>query len=345
MRRVIAAIVAGGSAVAVLSACAATPAQLSATNASNQSSLNPRAELASATRALDNHQALTTVYSLATTPSALSTIAKSNSEALTSDQAAALAAGKITVEELAPAGKTLAQIRKTPDAATTSLTVTSGPTNYFSMRSVGGTIYLQVDLKDVAALTGDPSGYADLTKKAANYPAFVQALVAGQWVALPLAVLNGIESLAHGFLGKQLPTASDLRSARQLIRATIYRHVLVTRASTGVTDHLVIHGRVRPLVADIRTILASQLPALHPRKSRLSPRGVFSADAYVTAGTLSKVTIDLGQFDKLHPFSLPLQATYSQAGAPITAPGGAAKLDLGQLAELFADASSSALTT
>jgi hypothetical protein len=49
---------------------------------------------------------------------------------------------------------------------------------------------------------------------------------------------------------------------------------------------------------------------------------------------LSTLTLNTGQFSKSIPFSLPVTASFTRGGAPITAPSGATPVDLSQIEQL-----------
>jgi hypothetical protein len=57
-------------------------------------------------------------------------------------------------------------------------------------------------------------------------------------------------------------------------------------------------------------------------------------DADITGGALSSLSLDASQFDKSMPFRLPITATFTRSGAPITPPASATPIDIGQVAQL-----------
>jgi hypothetical protein len=339
-RRATQAAVAAGSALALLAACG------TAKIASNDSSAPPTTEFSHAIHALSAGSALTTTLSLDATGADITRLAAQggSSSGLTAAQAGAIAGAHVVFEVVAPKGKTVGQVTASPGAASMSVTAGTGSSTYLSIRSVTGTIYLQVDLKGILALAGASSQYKTLQARVATFPAFVKALVAGKWVSLSLATVKSLESFAEGAAHAKLPTAAQSRKLSSRVVAAVLGDLSATRASTGITDHLVVTGNLRTIAHDVLSAIASAIPAaasLGKFAGNSVPSQPIRFDALVTGGALSKLSLDAGQFSRTLHFTLPIVARFVRSGAAISAPAGATPIDLGQLGSLIGAVDSS----
>jgi hypothetical protein len=349
-RRVTLAAVAAGSIVTLLSACG-TPALVS--RAADESSTTPKSELAQAAQQLTKRAALTMTVSLRTTPAQLEKLAADGSRSakhLTATQAAAIAGAHLTVEEKAPRGQTIAQAQRTPGAVEMSVTAGSGSTSYFAFRSVNSVLYLQVDLKDLLTLGGQSAEFQKLRSRAASLPPFVQALVAGKWVSMSVATLTTIETFAASMANVHLPSAAQLQELVRTLTTTVLSDVRVSRLSSGTTDHLLVAGNSRRLATAVMAILTKALPKLGAstppatgRRAPKLPNRTVHLDAFVSRGTITRLSFDLGQLGQLGLLAndkdthVPLNAAFSAKAPPITAPSGATQITLADLAGLVGD--------
>jgi len=339
-RRATLAVVAAGSALTLLAACG------TAKTASNDSAAPPRTEFTHAVHALSTGSALTTTLSLDATGAQITRLASQggSGSGLTAAQASAIAGAHIVVEVLAPKGKTVGQTAQSPEAASVSVTAGTGATTYLSIRSVHGTVYLQIDLKGILALAGASGQYATLQTRVSSFPAFVKALVAGKWVSLSLATIKSLESFAEGAAHAKLPSAAQSRQLSSRLAAAVLSDLSATRASTGSTDHLVVTGNLRTIAHDVLSAVASAIPAaasLGKTAGHSVPSQSITFNAFVTRGALSKLSLDVGQFSKTKHFALPIVASFVRSGAAISAPSGATPIDLGQLGALIGAVGSS----
>jgi hypothetical protein len=339
-RRPSQAVVALASATALLAGCgAATNAQtVSPMSGTNNSSQQPAAELRHAVSALGNASTLTTTVKLGTTAKILGPILTSLGADLTPTQVAALAGAQISLEVAAPDGETINDLAKKPASAAVDFTVSSNGTTYVELRHVNKTIYLQVDVKDLLTLVGDPGEYATLQAKAANLPAFVQALLNDKWISLPDATLSLLKSLGGGGLGSATTATPNLARSLNLIAAlrTLLTHdVQVTRLSAGTTDRLQLtaHSRVlaRELVLDLHAVFPRIGHRLHGGRLGRIPNVKVRLRANVVHGALSKLSINIGQYSKSHKIHVPLEVLFARSGPEISAPSGAVPVDLSGL--------------
>jgi hypothetical protein len=338
-RRVTLGAIAASSALALVTACGAQ----ALSSSSNESSAKPKTELSQATQRLTNRSALTMTVSLRTTPAMVTLLGDAfhggRSSGLSSAQAAAIAGARLTVEEKAPKGKTIAQAQHTPGAVAMSVAMVSGTTSYLAFRSVGSTLYLRADLKDLLSLGGAEAEYQLLQTKAASLPAFVQALVAGKWVSISLATLTTIEAFAKSMANLHLPTAAQLQQLVRTLTATMLGDVTVRRLSKGTTDQLLVTGNSRQLANNVMSVLVKALPQLgtaplSASKPQTVPNRTVRLNASVTGGALSRITFDLGQLAPGQHVAVPLITTFSGNAGPIVAPRGATPITLAGLAGL-----------
>lgn len=326
----------------------------------NQSSAPPKAELSAALGALGNGKALTMTFRLATTAADLIKIDHEHGDygpdAIPTPVAKALTADHISIE-IEPAGGQTVGALANPGGAkggvNVGLTLGDDSNNYFSLLEVNKSLYAQLNLPYFLGVAGQPHAYAHLQQQVAGLPAFVRDFVAGKWVSLSYSTLQGIKGLAAGELQglkKNAPSQSELQSLRSKLVGTLFNDLAVTRPTTGSTDHLV-------LTANIRTLLSDEFRVIKPFLDKIGgsfgastiPTPDFSGipsttphvDGYVTDGTLSKLSLDLGQFDTKVKYTLPLEVDFSTDPVTIDAPSASTPVDLGSLVQLFATATSS----
>jgi hypothetical protein len=314
----------------------------------NDSSASPATELREAVHALGQGHALTVSLGLGASTAEILRLgaSKNGHDGPTPQQAKAIATDRIVFEMVAPAGKTLADAAASPASnrgGAFAIRLQSPTASYFSFLVVDRSLYAQIDLKYFFGLGGALNQYRALVHRSASLPPFVQAALAGRWVSLPAATLQALEGFLKGASGGQLntPAPSRIRAIENTALTTLLRNLTVARTATGSTDHLTI-------TANVRRVLQREYDALFPQLGTLSqsfqaiPRPQFGKvpdrnvvlDADVTNGALSTLTLNTGQFSKSIPFSLPVTASFTRGGAPITAPSGATPIDLSQIEQL-----------
>jgi hypothetical protein len=303
----------------------------------NNSSQSPSAELASAVGAVGKASNVTATIKIGATPSQISSLGTSHGKNISPTQASTIAGAQVSIQVQAPSGKTLADVSgsNSPDAV--AFTVSDNGTNYLSLRSVKKTLYLQADLKDLLNALGKGSTYASIQAQSAALPSFVQALLAGKWISLPVSTLKALESTIGG---GRLPSASPNPAQQKAFLATLQtllaKDVTVTRISAGTTDKLAVSANVHTLGTDLMSSVTSLVPGAGTAlgsSPKLPDRHV-AMTASVTGGALSALSVNLGQFTKTHTASIPLTVTLT-GGAPISAPSGAVAVAPAELAELF----------
>jgi hypothetical protein len=332
-RRATLALTAAGGALALLAGCG------TAAIGSNDSSAPPKTELVHSIHALAKRSALTTTLSLDTTAANIMRIASLNGPSkLTMAQAQAIAGAHVTIETLAPKGKTMAQVEQAPSKASFALTVGTGSTTYLSLRAVNGALYLQAAVKNFLTLIGQSGEYATLQSRVASLPPFVKALVEGKWVSVSSVTLQAVEGFIKGEEHGKIPAAGKLQKLDQQLVTAVLGDLSVKRASTGKTDHLVIAGSLRKLAGSVVTVFAKIVPTVSQFGKIIVhavPNLPIIFNAFVTGGALSSLTFNPGQFSKKKPFSLPIVASFSRSGAAITAPSGSTAITLGDLSGLM----------
>ncbi len=325
-----------------LSACGSSSGP---TSGRNDSSVAPARELTNAISALDGGNALTVSIGLGASTADILRLGtdKSGNNGPTPAQAKALAEDRIVFEDFAPPGKTLAEASASGGNGAFAMRLQSPSATYASFLVVNKSLYAQINLKYFFDLGGAPNQYRALLRRSASLPPFAKAAVEGKWVSLPAATVKSLQGFLKGATGGSAPSpsASQIHAITHAAISTLLGDLNVTRTGTGTTDHLT-------LTANLRNVLHDEYTAVFPRLSALSgsitaiPHPAFNKVpnvnvtvlADVTGGALSMLTLNTGQFAKSIPFSLPVTATFSRSGAPITAPAGATPLDLSQLFQL-----------
>jgi hypothetical protein len=116
------------------------------------------------------------------------------------------------------------------------------------------------------------------------------------------------------------------------------------------------------LSTDLRKLLADEYAVLKPfidsttksfSQGATAPAPDFSQvpaatphiDAYVTNGALSKLSLDVGQFDSKVKYSLPVSLSFNNSGPAIVAPTDATLVDYSSLIRAFIEAAPSQSAT
>jgi hypothetical protein len=344
LRRATLSAAAAASVLTLVAACGGS----SSGGGSNQSSAAPKVEFTSALHALTSGSALTTTLSLDTTGAnilAIGAQGDSSGGGPTLAQANLIAGAHLAIETLAPKGKNLNQ--STPSGESISVTGGSGSTTYFSLRSLGGNIYVQLDLKDILAAAGESSEYQTLVLRMSTAAPFIGAFVAGKWVLVSVQTITSLEALLQVGSKGQVPSNSALSGLSNTILATVLGDLTVARTSTGSTDHLAVTANIRTIAESVVAAIAKAIPAaaaIESSGASSAPDKFVAADAYVTDGALSKAVFNIDQFAPMKEPPLSFVATFARSGDPITVPAGATEVkfaDLVSLFESFAGTSSS----
>jgi hypothetical protein len=313
----------------------------------NNSAQAPSAELASAVTNLGAGTALSVTLRHGGSERLLARMLRGAGVPLAGVDFAQLAATQLSVETVAPSGKTIGDLDAGDLSASSDLAVRSGTTTYLEVRHVDKTLYLRVDLKDLLAAVGQPGRYTALESKASSLPGFAKAFVAGDWVALPDSTLSLLRSLRGGSLGATAtpgPSAGAAPAVRLIaeLRTLLTHGVRVTRVSAGTTDRLALTVSARSLVADLRALRPAALGSGARARSGRAPLSTSAAGrltvrlgAAIREGALSALTVNLGQLTRHPRLSLPLQAVFARTGPAISAPSGAVQVDAVGLLGLF----------
>ena len=311
--------------------------------ATNTSSKDPKTAFGVGRDGLNDAEALTVTLKLDTTPETLIALAKATGDPLVPTTAQALAGGQLVFENKTTNGKKLSEI-KSGDANATAgrVSFAENGTSYVEFRTRDSNLYLRADVKGLLGVVGKSKQYDELQARANTLPAFVKALVAGQWVSLPSSVLTALASQFGG--SGALPSAAQMKKLISDVNAVIDRDVAVTRVgSDDQGDHLTLTVQSRQFVTDALQAISGAVPAAGLALAKVNPTEVpqrsVVLDAWINDGALSKLSIDIAQFfdDKLKAVAahLPVVLTFDRSGDDIEKPDGATQIDLTQLGALL----------
>jgi hypothetical protein len=246
----------------------------------------------------------------------------------------ALSGASISIEAQAPSGKTLAD-GSSGSAANVSINV--GGKSLIAFRDVNQVIYIQVDLKDLLNAIGKSSVFQEVQAASAQLPAFVQDLLAGKWVSLPLSTLKGLTGAA-GATTPSTPSAAQQNAVIGVLKSILSKDVTVTRVSSGSTDTLKLTGNTKTIANDLVSGVSSAVPSLGALGSSAGnpPNKAVTLTATVSGGSLTSLSVDLAQFaKKATSASFPLELDFAQSGPSISAPSGATPVDTSTLTSLL----------
>ncbi|HVT22212.1 MAG TPA: hypothetical protein VHE57_12585 [Mycobacteriales bacterium] len=337
-RRTATAVVAVTASAGLLVGCGGGSSGGGSTPAANNAGAAPAAELSSAITSLGQASTLTASLKLDATGSELLDFVHSQDPKadLTSSQAGLIAGAALTFEVAAPKGKTLNELSGLSNSGAVNIAVSDNGKDFFAIRFVGQTLYLQADLKDFLNAIGQEEAFRQIQSGGGQLPGFVQALVQGKWVSLPLSTLKSLTGALGGGIGS--PKPSEANHLVDQLKALLTKDVTVTRSSSGGTDTLTLTTNLRSFAADITTAFKS-VPgagaALDSTDLSAVPDKDISMVATVTDGALSTLSFDLGQLADKGGSSLPLQLAFTRSGPAITPPSGAVAVDLQQLGGLI----------
>lgn len=307
----------------------------------NDSAQPPASEFRSAVAALGQASTLTTGVSVATTATAVADVADAFGVRLSPAQAATLAGAQVSVTVGASGGKDIADIVDGHSAATEGYTLSSYGTSLLSLRTIGDTVYLKADPKDLLTAIGKPDTYQSLESQRDALPAFAQALLDGKWVSMPAGTLQSLHALVGGGTDGGLGGEGDPQISPVLInglQALLAQDVTVTRVSSGTVDRLKLTANSRVVAASLLRKLTAGLPPagaglLDATASKVPSRTV-TMTADVVGGALQSLRINLGKYDGA---DVPLDVTFTRDSVALTAPSGAVAVDSLQLTELFGE--------
>src|SRR5690242_12578747 len=202
-RRTATAVVALTATAGLLAGCGGSSSGGTSKPAANDSGASPAAELSSAITALGQASTLTVSLKVGATGSELLDFVKSQDKSakLTSQQADLIAGAAVSFEVAAPDGKTLSQLSGLSNSGAANISVTDNGTNYFTIRFVDQTLFVQADLKNFLNAIGQQEAFRQIESAGGQLPQFMSALVNGKWISLPLSTLKSLSSSLGGGIG------------------------------------------------------------------------------------------------------------------------------------------------
>jgi hypothetical protein len=304
-----------------------------------QAGKSPSAELDAAITNLSHSPAVTATLRLNVTAAQLEAIGSSTGSPIPAAAAQLMAGADITVAEQSANGAALSSACGLGQT-NAEVSVQLAGANLIDLRTVGKTLYARADVHRLLAITHTSA--SALTRAQGQLPAglsFVHVVLAGRWVSLDLAQVQG---LAGGLAGSTNMANTGCRESKALYSALLHA-VTVTQMKTG--NELLLTTSSRRLVRAIGSALAT-LPggsALSGRLGRASslPNRTIQLQATVSDDTLSVLSVDLAQFGpaadraKLNGQKLPLVLTFTTTAPTIAAPSGATPVNLGALLSLL----------
>ncbi|MBC3842212.1 hypothetical protein GXW82_24455 [Streptacidiphilus sp. 4-A2] len=300
---------------------------------------------------------LSVSFSLDATPAQLVALDAGDSDALKLADAKNIAGlgATLTLSSGKPLGQTLKSL-KTSSSGTFDVSQypgldldleihSGGRKPLFEVRQVAGTEYLRVYLDNLEALGGSDGStgqeIAGMQAEAGQMPpqyAPLKDLIAGKWVSYdPRQMAALAKNMQSAGVGSGGPTSLPSLSAstrNNLVSAltNLFEQniTLSDRGTTDGVDHIVLQAPEQKLVDGIQQAfapVAKAIPGLGSSYPTAAPTGVpdrnVSADAYIGQdGSLSKLSIDLGQLDSGSNGHLPLSLSSTTAPGPGRALGG-----------------------
>ena len=306
---------------------------------------NPKAELVAGFTGITDSDALTITLKLDTTADKLQAFASEGGAKLSTTAAQDIASANLVIEVKTDNGTHLADL-KSSDGAHVGFWFQANDhgSSLAEIRSTGGALYLQADLKTILTMFGKDKVYGEVQARAKSLPAFVSAFVAGKWVSLDLSALK---ALAGQFGGAGAVPSTNSKQGLQVvtdIRAALTNDVTVTKVgSDSIGDHLQLAGHTKQLATDLTQAVTKNVPSAGLATSRIDPSKMtdhaFVLDAWVKDGALKQLSVDLAQFAKPGQTkpgdSLPVVLAFDQSGDDIGKPADVTAVDLSQLGTLL----------
>jgi hypothetical protein len=289
---------------------------------------DPKGALVAGVSNLSDADMLTTTLQLETNADDLQQLASASGDDLSNKAADAISSAQLVIQ--------------TSKDKTFSLAAVDGGSTLFEVRVVDSDLYLHGDLQAGFELAGNPHGLDEIQAQAAQLPDFVQAFLNGDWVSVDSQALTGLA----GSLGVPASASPDDNAGPQLLaelRRTIENDVAVKDlGSDDDGDHLQLTGDTRDLATDLQQAIQRTVPgggAIAGRMDASETKSrTITVDAWVEDGALSKLSLDLAQFDDKGELpagtTLPVVLTFEQTGETISAPADATPVDLSQLGPL-----------
>jgi len=290
---------------------------------------NPKAALVAGVTQLGDADILTTTFRLDASADDLVKIGDATNDPIPQNTADAISSARLVIE--------------TTKDKTFSLSAIDGDNTLVELRVIDKTVYVQGDLSAMFDLAGNPDALDTVKAQAAQLPNFVQAFVNGDWVSLDTQALSGLAGQL-GATATSSPSADEGPKLLAELRNTIDKDVTVKEVGTDSEGtHLQLSGNTRQLATDFQTAVRDTVPGGGTVADRLDASSAESRtitlDAWVNDGALSKLSLDLAQFDDKNELpqgtSLPIVLTFEQSGHTIDVPTSATPIDLTQLGTLM----------
>ncbi|HET6908393.1 MAG TPA: hypothetical protein VFH54_03560 [Mycobacteriales bacterium] len=257
---------------------------------------SPRAQLVNAVRDIGSEQGVTVTFSLDTSAHGLAALL--GPAGPTPTQAGAIANTELVVQAVAPPGSSLGQLGSHPDDATARFALLEHGVPMIEAVLADRRAYLRVDARTLLGLAGHSALYRQLVAESAALPAAGQALLAGRWIALPIAATGPTGADTR----TELPVGAATSAATKAFGQSLANAFTVTRVSGNASGaHLRITMNTRQLITSVLGALSTATPAgalgaALTSSSAAGPNRQIVADAWIHHGLLTRVTFDLGQF-------------------------------------------------
>ncbi|OKJ11702.1 hypothetical protein [Kitasatospora sp. CB01950] len=231
------------------------------------------------------------------------------------------------------------------------------------IRLVGDKMYVQADVKGIAALSGEDTKEMDQFVSALPAEAGpIKDVFAGKWISLDLKKLNELGKKQQGsgqaganplnpMFGGGVPDLdpAELQRFGKTVKSVLSKNVTVEeKGKSGDADVIQVSAPARPLVEGLLKAvekLAAGTTGFPPVPSEDMPKvpdRKFSADVLIKNGKAQAVTFDLMQFaDKPDASAhFPLRLGFAADAPAVAAPTGATEIDLAQLEKTFSELAS-----
>ncbi|MGW6912928.1 hypothetical protein ACWGB8_03750 [Kitasatospora sp. NPDC054939] len=238
-----------------------------------------------------------------------------------------------------------------------SLGSKSGSQTYAEVRLVDAKLYLKVDLKGLARVTGeDPAQFSALSDELPAEAKALKDVFDGKWVSVDGKLLDKTLQEKAGEGAPGAPSAQptlDQKAADNLVntvKGVLTKNLTFEdKGKHDGADHIVVSAPARALVDGMLkgiAPIAKDIPQLSPLPTEVPadvPDRKLSVDLYLKKGAVSSLTFDAAQFaEKAGPdVRFPLTLGFSADATPVQAPSGATVVtegDLDTIGELMAPA-------
>jgi hypothetical protein len=307
-------------------------------------SQDPKAAFSTGLSGLSETDVLTITLKLDTTGDKLVGFAKESGDTLDPNVAQQIATADVVFETKSADGTKFSAVKPGTSVKTAArIAIQDGGQTLAELRVLSDALYAQADVKTLLDLFQQKkTAYADLTARAAQMPAFAQALVQGKWVSLDL---HALKALAGQFGGANAsPNAQQTQKLLADLKSVLSKDVTVARVGADDQgDHLRLTSQSRTFVSDFMQAVTADIPAASLATGSFKPSTVpdhsVVVDAWVKDGSLTKLSVDVVQFAKPSDVkpgdSLPVVLTFDRTGDDISKPAGATSIDTTQLFTLL----------